>query len=78
MKKWDRDCLEHIVGGRCMHTITGDVYRNAVIATEYNLLLGVRQRRVCSLGHQLCIPLYRVLRRTFMVMTDKANGPAES
>ena len=49
---------------RCLHMITGEVYRDTAISPAYNLLLPVRQRRLRYLGHlyeALLISVSRVL-----------------
>ena len=38
---------------RCLHIMTGDHYRETATAPPYDLVLAVRRRRLCYLGHVL-------------------------
>ena len=53
---------------RCLHIITGQDYRVTATASEYDLLLAIRQRRLCYLGHILRMPESRVVRRALVAL----------
>ena len=50
----------------CLHVITGDDYRVTATAPAYDLVLAVRKRRLRYLGHVLCLPADRMVRRALM------------
>ena len=53
---------------RCLHVITGQDYRVTATAPEYNLLRGIRQRRLRYLGHILRMPESRVVRHALVAL----------
>ena len=58
---------------RCLHVFTGPDYRVTATAPEYDLLRAIRQRRLRYLGHILCMPESRVVRRALVALAKGAT-----
>ena len=55
---------------RCIHTITGEDYRDTATTPVYDLVLAVRKRRVRYLGHVLRLPSDRIVRRSLIALVN--------
>ena len=57
----------------------GEHYREAATALAYDLVLAVRRRRLCYLGHVLRMPSDRMVRCALMALvTDTSQYPSGS
>ena len=55
---------------RCLHTITGESYRDTATNPVVDLLLQIRRRRMRYLGHIFRMPNDRLVRKTLMAYID--------
>ena len=59
---------------RCLHNITGESYRDTATKPVVDLLLQIRRRRMRYIGHLLCMPPERLVRRPLMAYIDRGRN----
>ena len=78
---WDlTEDVQEILRGfnnRCMHSITGQEYRESAINPRYNLMLTIRKRRLRYLGHILRMDENRLVRRTLAAYVNGGSAVPE-
>ena len=62
---------------RCMHSITGQEYRESSINPRYNLMLKIRKRRLRYLGHIPRMDENRLVRRTLAAYVNGGSAVPE-
>ena len=62
--------MDSTFNSRCLHTITNKAYRDTATNPDYNLFLGIRQRRMRYAGHVLRMDENRLVRRTLISYVD--------
>ena len=62
---------------RCLHSITGQAYRDTALNPCYNLLLAIRRRRLRFLGHVLRMDADRLVKRTLVAYVNGGSAVPE-
>ena len=69
----------HGFNSRYLLIMTGDDHRVTATAPAYDLVLAVRRRRLCYIGHVLRMPADRMVRFALMpLVIDSSQYPADS